>query len=165
VPASGLALHDYVAAVPRALDLEYSTDAFAAKHVLARRADIATSMSAETHDRGLPGRLGPQLPGRGSRAARERRPLARLRAAATDVRERPVSAGGAGRGCVVLDSSLSPVSSTVAARGWISSFPEAPLLTAFSMLPAVIYPAAATAREGTTDAGTHLLVQTVDRPG
>jgi len=37
LPASGLALHDYVPAVPRSLELEYSTDEFAAKHVLARR--------------------------------------------------------------------------------------------------------------------------------
>jgi DNA-binding CsgD family transcriptional regulator len=48
LPASGLAEHDYVAAVPRALQLEYSTDAVAAKHVLARRANVATSMSGET---------------------------------------------------------------------------------------------------------------------
>ena len=48
LPASGIALHDYVAAVSRSLELEYSTDAFAAKHVLARRANAAASMSAET---------------------------------------------------------------------------------------------------------------------
>src|SRR5919106_310649 len=48
LPASGLALHDYVPAVPRSLELEYSTDVFAAKHVLARRANAAASMSAET---------------------------------------------------------------------------------------------------------------------
>src|SRR6476619_4462361 len=49
LPASGIALHDYVPAVPRSLELEYSTDAFAAKHVLAHRRDAAASMSAETH--------------------------------------------------------------------------------------------------------------------
>src|SRR6476469_4433986 len=48
LPASGLAVHDYVRAVPRSLELEYTTDAFAAKHVLARRPNAAASMSAET---------------------------------------------------------------------------------------------------------------------
>src|SRR3954454_2024712 len=48
LPASGLALHDYVAAVPRSLELEYSTDEFAAKPLLARRPNGAASMSAET---------------------------------------------------------------------------------------------------------------------
>ena len=48
LPASGIALHDYVAAVSRSLELEYSTDAFAAKPVLARRANAVASMSAET---------------------------------------------------------------------------------------------------------------------
>jgi hypothetical protein len=49
----------------------------------------------------------------------------------------------------VLDHALTPVSSTAAARSWIDSFPDAPLLAAFDMLPAVIYPAAATARSET----------------
>ena len=49
LPASGIALHDYVSAVSRSLELEYSTDRFAAKHLLARRANAATSMSAETY--------------------------------------------------------------------------------------------------------------------
>jgi hypothetical protein len=48
LPASGLALHDYVPAVPRSLELEYSTDQFAAKHVLARRTKPVASMSTET---------------------------------------------------------------------------------------------------------------------
>src|SRR6476620_4155525 len=48
LPASGIALHDYVAAVSRSLELEYSTDGFAAKPVLARRTNAAASMSAET---------------------------------------------------------------------------------------------------------------------
>src|SRR5262245_58962911 len=48
LPASGLAQHDYVRGVPRSLELEYTTDAFAAKHVLARRAEAAGSLSAET---------------------------------------------------------------------------------------------------------------------
>src|SRR5262249_28434463 len=48
LPASGLAEHDYVLGVPRALELEYSADDVAAKHVLARRRNAATSMSAET---------------------------------------------------------------------------------------------------------------------
>ena len=49
LPASGIALHDYVPAVSRSLELEYSTDRFAAKHLLARRANAAASMSGETH--------------------------------------------------------------------------------------------------------------------
>ena len=47
LPASGLAEHDYVPGVPRALELECSDHDIAAKHALARRADAATSMSAE----------------------------------------------------------------------------------------------------------------------
>jgi DNA-binding NarL/FixJ family response regulator len=63
----------------------------------------------------------------------------------------------------VLDHALTPVSSTAAARSWIDSFPDAPVLAAFDMLPAVIYPAAATARTGTSGAGAHAIVQAVDR--
>ena len=37
LPASGIGEHDYIAAISRSLELEYSTDAFAAKPVLARR--------------------------------------------------------------------------------------------------------------------------------
>jgi len=37
------------------------------------------------------------------------------------------------------------------------------MLAAFGMLPAVIYPAAAIARAGTSAAGTHAMVQAVDR--
>jgi DNA-binding CsgD family transcriptional regulator len=37
------------------------------------------------------------------------------------------------------------------------------MLAAFNMLPAVIYPAAATARTGISGAGAHALVQAVDR--
>jgi DNA-binding CsgD family transcriptional regulator len=48
LPASGLADHDYVTGVPRTLALEYSTDSFAAKHVLAHRANAAASISGET---------------------------------------------------------------------------------------------------------------------
>jgi DNA-binding CsgD family transcriptional regulator len=48
LPSSGLAEHDYVPGVPRALELEYTTDALAAKHVLARRANGAARLSAET---------------------------------------------------------------------------------------------------------------------
>ena len=46
-----------------------------------------------------------------------------------------------GPGVIVLDRTFTPVSSTAAARAWIDSFPEAPMLAAFDMLPAVIYPA------------------------
>jgi DNA-binding CsgD family transcriptional regulator len=48
LPLSGLAEHDYGPGVPRSLELEYSGDHFAAKHVLARRANSAGSLSAET---------------------------------------------------------------------------------------------------------------------
>ena len=37
------------------------------------------------------------------------------------------------------------------------------MLAPFGMLPGVIYPAAATARTGTSGAGTHAIVQSVDR--
>lgn len=48
LPCSGLAEHDFGPGVPRSLELEYSGDDFAAKHVLARRPDSAGSLSAET---------------------------------------------------------------------------------------------------------------------
>jgi hypothetical protein len=48
LPCSGIALDDFVPAVPRLLELEYSADGFAAKHVLARRIDSAGSLNAET---------------------------------------------------------------------------------------------------------------------
>jgi DNA-binding CsgD family transcriptional regulator len=48
LPSSGIALHDFGPGVPRLLELEYSADGFAAKHVLARRLDSAGSISAET---------------------------------------------------------------------------------------------------------------------
>jgi DNA-binding NarL/FixJ family response regulator len=64
---------------------------------------------------------------------------------------------------IVLDRTLAPVSSTAAARAWIDSFPDAQMLAALGLLPAVIYPAAATARTGTPVPGAHALVQAVDR--
>jgi DNA-binding CsgD family transcriptional regulator len=48
LPSSGIALHDFGPGVPRLLELEYSADGYAAKHVLARRLDSAGSLSAET---------------------------------------------------------------------------------------------------------------------
>jgi DNA-binding CsgD family transcriptional regulator len=48
LPCSGLAEHDYVAGVPRTLDLEYSTDGYAAKPMLARRENAAASLGIET---------------------------------------------------------------------------------------------------------------------
>jgi DNA-binding CsgD family transcriptional regulator len=48
VPLSGLAQHDFGPQLPRALELEYSGDDFAAKDVVARRAGPAASLSAET---------------------------------------------------------------------------------------------------------------------
>lgn len=48
LPGGGVAVHDYGRGVPRSLELEYSCDGFAAKHVLARRANPAASLSAET---------------------------------------------------------------------------------------------------------------------
>jgi DNA-binding CsgD family transcriptional regulator len=48
LPGSGLAEHDFGPAVPRSLELEYSTDDFAAKRVLASRPRPAGSLRAET---------------------------------------------------------------------------------------------------------------------
>jgi DNA-binding CsgD family transcriptional regulator len=48
MPLSGIADHDYGPGVPRLLELEYSSDTFAAKHVLARSPKTAASLSAET---------------------------------------------------------------------------------------------------------------------
>lgn len=48
LPLAGFADHDYGPSVPRLLELEYSSDTYAAKPVLARRANSAASLSAET---------------------------------------------------------------------------------------------------------------------
>ena len=48
LPLSGLAEHDFGPGIPRTLELEYSDDHFAAKHVLALRANPAASLSTET---------------------------------------------------------------------------------------------------------------------
>jgi DNA-binding CsgD family transcriptional regulator len=48
LPLSGLAEHDFGPAVPRSLELEYSGDDYAAKNFLARRANSAGSLNAET---------------------------------------------------------------------------------------------------------------------
>jgi DNA-binding CsgD family transcriptional regulator len=48
LPGGGIADHDYGRGVPRSLELEYSGDDFAAKHVLALRANPAASLNAET---------------------------------------------------------------------------------------------------------------------
>jgi DNA-binding CsgD family transcriptional regulator len=48
LPLGGLAEHDYGPRLPRALELEYSGADFAAKDVLARRANSAGSLNAET---------------------------------------------------------------------------------------------------------------------
>jgi hypothetical protein len=48
LPLAGAGEHDYGPSVPRVLELEYSGDRFAAKHVLARRADSVGSLNAET---------------------------------------------------------------------------------------------------------------------
>jgi DNA-binding CsgD family transcriptional regulator len=48
LPNSGLAEHDFGPGVPRLLELEYSGDDFAAKHIVARRANSAGSLSVET---------------------------------------------------------------------------------------------------------------------
>jgi DNA-binding NarL/FixJ family response regulator len=199
LPASGIALHDYVAAVSRSLELEYSTDAFAAKPVLARRANAVASMSAETS-----GDLSPSS--RWDEAMRpvgigdvatvacrdalgcwgwieayrdrsdhsfEEEDLELLASVAPSLgsalRRTMYSDGPSaeaetyGPGVIVLDQALTPVSSTAAARSWLNAFPDAPMLAAFGMLPAVIYPAAATARMESSGAGAHAIVQAVDR--
>jgi DNA-binding CsgD family transcriptional regulator len=48
LPGGGIADHDYGPSVPRSLELEYSADYFAAKHVVARRVNPAASLVAET---------------------------------------------------------------------------------------------------------------------
>jgi DNA-binding CsgD family transcriptional regulator len=48
LPLSGLAEHDFGPAVPRSLELEYSGSDYAAKNFLARRANAAGSLNAET---------------------------------------------------------------------------------------------------------------------
>jgi hypothetical protein len=48
IASSGLAEHNYGPGVPRSLELEYSVDGFAAKHVLARRAAPVGSLNLET---------------------------------------------------------------------------------------------------------------------
>jgi DNA-binding CsgD family transcriptional regulator len=48
LPLSGYADHDYGPRVPRLLELEYSSDGFAAKHRVARSPQLAASLSAET---------------------------------------------------------------------------------------------------------------------
>jgi DNA-binding CsgD family transcriptional regulator len=48
IPLSGLGEHDYGPSLPRVLELEYSTDRFAAKHLLARRASSVGSLSGDT---------------------------------------------------------------------------------------------------------------------
>jgi len=48
LPLSGVAEHDYGPSLARVLELEHSGDHYAAKHVLARRASSAVSLSAET---------------------------------------------------------------------------------------------------------------------
>src|SRR4051812_10037980 len=198
LPASGIALHDYVAAVSRSLELEYSTDDFAAKHVLARRPNAAASMSVETGgDLSRSSRWDEAMRpvGIGDVAAvacrdalgcwgwieayRDRSDrsfededlelLASVAPALGSALRRTMYSDAAsgtgphGPGVIVLDHALTPVSSTATARSWIDSFPDAPLLAAFKMLPAVIYPAAATARTGSRGAGAHALVRAVDR--
>ena len=48
LPSSGIAEHDFGPGVPRMLELEYSGDNFAAKHVVARRVNAAGGLSVET---------------------------------------------------------------------------------------------------------------------
>jgi DNA-binding CsgD family transcriptional regulator len=48
LPGSGLAVHDFGPQIPRSLQLEYSSDRFAAKHHVARRASSAGCLAAET---------------------------------------------------------------------------------------------------------------------
>src|SRR5215216_5413732 len=156
LPASGIGLHDYVPAVSRSLELEYSTDAFAAKQVLARRPNAAASMSAEACRDAL-GCWG-WIEAYRDRSDRsfEDEDLELLASVAPSLGSAlrqtmyddapPTAAEPYGPGVIVLDHSLTPVSSTAAARTWLDSFPDAPALAAFDTLPAVVYPAAATAR-------------------
>ena len=51
-------------------------------------------------------------------------------------------------GVVALDDRLAPVSTTAAAREWMSALPGAAVYAAFGMLPAMVYPVAMKARRG-----------------
>jgi DNA-binding CsgD family transcriptional regulator len=57
----------------------------------------------------------------------------------------PVSSSA---GVVALDDRLAPVSTTAAAREWMSALPGAAAYAAFGMLPAMVYPVAMRARRG-----------------
>jgi DNA-binding CsgD family transcriptional regulator len=77
-------------------------------------------------------------------------------------------------GVVTLDDCLAPVSTTAAARDWMSALPGAAAYTAFGMLPAMVYPVAMRARRGKvahalerTAQGRWVLIEaaTLDGPG
>ena len=77
-------------------------------------------------------------------------------------------------GVLALDDCLAPVSSTAAARDWISALPGAAAYVAFGMLPAMVYPIATRARRGKaahvlerTAQGQWVLIEaaTLDSPG
>jgi DNA-binding CsgD family transcriptional regulator len=51
-------------------------------------------------------------------------------------------------GVVALDDRLAPLSTTAAAREWMSALPGAAAYAAFGMLPAMVYPVAMKARRG-----------------
>jgi len=64
-------------------------------------------------------------------------------------------------GVVALDDRLAPVSTTAAAREWMSALPGAAAYSAFAMLPAMVYPVAIKARRGEV---ARVLERTVEGP-
>ncbi|TMK73100.1 MAG: helix-turn-helix transcriptional regulator [Actinobacteria bacterium] len=199
LPLSGLAEHDYGQRLPRALELEFSGNDFAAKHVLARRAGSAASLSAETGgDLGRSPRWDEVMRSVGigdiaTVACRDalgcwgwieayrdeddpafdaveiqlladvgRSLGSALRRASLDARRGDVSEPAL-PGVIVLDRSLSVVSSTPAARAWIDALPAASLFNAWGILPPVVYPVATLSRSRNASAGaSHALERTVD---
>ena len=197
LPGSGLAEHDFGPGVPRSLELEYSSDHFASKRALARRANPAGSLRGET---------GGDL-ARSPRWQEVMRPVGIGDVAAVACRDtlgcwgwieayrdgadRPfededvdllasvgpslgsalrrtmyagdgVAAVSSPPGVMVLDSNLSLVSWTAAARAWINVMPSAKLFAQFGMLPSVVYPAATLARKRRSAAAAHALLRAVD---
>jgi DNA-binding CsgD family transcriptional regulator len=198
LPLSGLAEHDYGPRLPRALELEFSGKDFAAKHVLARSASSASSLSVETagdfarsprwDEVMRPVGIGDvaitvcrdalgcwgwiELYRDGSDPAfdaGELELLARIGPSLGSALRRATLAAHYGDpfeptlpGVIVLDQKLGVVSWTAAARAWIDALPAAVLLSAWGILPPVVYPVATLSRLPDALAQAHALERTVD---
>lgn len=180
LPPDALFEHDYGAGLPRYLQLEYSDDRYAAKHLLATAHDPATSLfSATEGDLSRSQRwdevLGPACIGDMAvvacrdqlgtwgwfEAYRDRgeppfdaddldvlRRLSRSLGSSLRVRAmQPVETASERRppGVIVLDSNLTAISWTTAAKAWIHAMPAGDMYEAMGMMPALIYAAAGVA--------------------